>query len=53
MQCHYCSASAVYAAESDGISVGLCEEHLEEQLEAFAESSALTDLRDTVDLHRQ
>lgn len=53
MQCHYCGRAAAYAAESNGISVGLCEHHLEQQLEAFAESRALAELKDDVDLNRQ
>lgn len=53
MQCHYCDSSAVYAAESDGIAVGLCERHLEQQLEAFVEASALEELKQTVDLTRR
>lgn len=53
MQCHYCESSAAYAAESDGISVGLCEEHFQERLEELAESEALESIRERVDVDRQ
>lgn len=29
MRCHHCDAKAAYAADSDGIRVGLCEDHLQ------------------------
>lgn len=53
MQCHYCDDTAAYAAESDGIKVGLCEEHFRERLEELAESDALEQIRERVDVDRQ
>ncbi|SNZ12251.1 hypothetical protein SAMN06269185_1573 [Natronoarchaeum philippinense] len=50
MQCHYCDDDATVAAESDGIKVGLCEAHFQERLEELAESDALEDLRERVDV---
>lgn len=35
MRCHECGAPAAYAARSDSIRVGLCEEHLRSRLEEF------------------
>lgn len=53
MQCHYCESPAAYAAESDGITVGLCEEHFQERLEELAEADALESIRERVDVDRQ
>ena len=52
MQCHYCERDAAYAAESEGIRVGLCEEHFRERVEELAESEGLERLRDRIDLHQ-
>ena len=52
MQCHYCDEEAAFAAESDGIKVGLCEEHFRERLEELADSDALKAVRETVDVDR-
>lgn len=49
MQCHYCDRSAVYAAESDGIRVGLCEKHLRERVAELSESDRLVDLREELE----
>ncbi|QZA87606.1 hypothetical protein K0C01_07245 [Salinarchaeum sp. IM2453] len=53
MQCHYCDDDAVYAAESDGIKVGLCEQHFQERLEELAESDAFKRIKDQVDVNRR
>jgi hypothetical protein len=53
MQCHYCEASATYAAESDGIKVGLCDEHFRERLEELAEADALDRIRERIDVDRR
>ncbi|SEO58750.1 hypothetical protein SAMN04487948_103365 [Halogranum amylolyticum] len=52
MQCHYCDRDAAYAAEKDGIKVGLCEEHFRERLEELAESDELAALREQIDVDR-
>lgn len=52
MNCHYCDRTAAYAAEKDGIKVGLCEEHFRERLEEFAESDELAALREQIDVNR-
>jgi len=53
MRCHYCDRAAAYAAESEGISVGLCEEHFQERIEELAEADALESIRERVDVDRQ
>lgn len=53
MQCHYCEAPAAYAAESEGVRVGLCEDHFQERIEELAEAEALESIRERVDVDRQ
>ncbi|WP_313692595.1 DUF6757 family protein [Halorarum halobium] len=50
MQCHYCEREAAYAAEQDGLRVGLCERHFRERVEELAESEGLESLRERVDV---
>ncbi|MFB6235166.1 MAG: DUF6757 family protein [Halopenitus sp.] len=50
MQCHYCDREAAYEAESDGVTVGLCDEHFQERVEELAESEELATLREQVDV---
>ena len=52
MHCHYCDRKAAYAAEKDGVKVGLCEEHFRERLETLAESDELSTLREQLDIDR-
>ncbi|XVH32892.1 DUF6757 family protein [Haloferacaceae archaeon DSL9] len=52
MYCHYCEREAAYAAEKDGIKVGLCQEHFQERVEALAESDELEALREQLDVDR-
>jgi hypothetical protein len=52
MQCHYCDREAAYAAESDAVRVGLCEEHFRERVEELAESEGLERVRDEVDVRQ-
>jgi len=52
MHCHYCDREAAFAAESDGVRVGLCEEHFRERLDELADSDALEQLREQVDVDR-
>lgn len=52
MHCHYCDRQAAYAAEKDGIKVGLCERHFQERIEELAESEELADLRKQIDIDR-
>jgi hypothetical protein len=52
MQCHYCENEAAFAADHEGIRVGLCEEHFREQLESLSDSDAMEDLRERVDIDR-
>jgi len=53
MQCHYCDREAAYAAESDAVRVGLCEEHFRERVEELAESEGLERVRDEVDVRHE
>lgn len=52
MQCHYCERDAAYAAESEGVRVGLCEEHFRERVEELAEDEGLEELREEVDVRQ-
>lgn len=52
MQCHYCDREAAITAESNGIRVGLCEEHFQERMEELAESEELAALRREFDVDR-
>lgn len=52
MQCHYCDRGAAYAAETDGVTVGLCDRHFRERLESLAESDGLSALRERIDIER-
>jgi len=49
MRCHYCSAAADVTAESGGLTVGLCDQHLRERLEELAESGPAADLEELLD----
>ncbi|MFB6130784.1 MAG: DUF6757 family protein [Salinigranum sp.] len=52
MYCHYCDREAAYAAEKDGVKVGLCERHFRERIEELAESEELASLRKQIDIDR-
>jgi hypothetical protein len=52
MQCHYCEREAAYAAESEAVRVGLCEEHFRERVEELAESEGLERIREEVDVRQ-
>ena len=52
MLCHYCDRKAAYAAEKDGVKVGLCERHFRERVEELAESEELAALREQIDIDR-
>ncbi len=52
MECHYCGQAAEVTVESDGVRVGLCEDHFQEQVETLAESTAIEDLREELDVDR-
>ena len=52
MECHYCGRTADVTVESDGVRVGLCEDHFRERLEELSESAAFADLRDEIDIDR-
>ncbi|WP_435359912.1 DUF6757 family protein [Haloarchaeobius sp. DFWS5] len=52
MKCHYCDHEAAFAAESDGLRVGLCEEHFRERLEELADADELKQLKERVDVDR-
>ncbi|WP_248515589.1 DUF6757 family protein [Salinarchaeum laminariae] len=53
MQCHYCEKPAAYAAESEGVKVGLCEDHFQTRIEELAEADTLESIRERVDVDRQ
>lgn len=50
MRCHYCSREADVTADSEGVRVGLCEEHLQERLEELAASEPLDELEAMLDV---
>jgi hypothetical protein len=52
MQCHYCDRKAVYAAEKDGVRVGLCERHFRDRVEELAESEELAALQERINIDR-
>ncbi|MGM0604591.1 MAG: DUF6757 family protein [Halobacteriota archaeon] len=52
MRCHYCDREAAYAAETDGIKVGLCSEHFRDRLEELSDSEEFAALRDQLDVTR-
>jgi hypothetical protein len=52
MRCHYCDREAAYAAEKDGMKVGLCEEHFRERLETLADSDGLKTLQEQINIDR-
>nr|WP_049890183.1 DUF6757 family protein [Natronorubrum sulfidifaciens] len=52
MNCHYCDREAAFAAESEGLKVGLCEEHFRERLQELAEADGLETLKEKVDVDR-
>lgn len=49
MKCHYCDRDAVYAAEKDGIRVGLCNRHFKEQMESLSEDEQLASLAERIE----
>jgi hypothetical protein len=52
MQCHYCESGAAYAAEKNGIKVGLCEQHFRKRVEELADSEELQALREQINIDR-
>jgi len=52
MKCHYCDRDAAYAAEKDGLKVGLCERHFRTQVESLADSEELAAIREQIDIDR-
>lgn len=44
MRCHYCRADAAYAAESNGLRVGLCDDHLQIFVQTCVEEDLSTAL---------
>ena len=52
MRCHYCEEEAAFAAEKDGLKVGLCTEHFRERMEELTDSPALADPEEQLDVHR-
>ena len=52
MECHYCDDSADVVVEKDGIRVGVCETHFREQMDALADSDALEEIQEQLDVDR-
>ncbi|WP_172861796.1 DUF6757 family protein [Halopenitus persicus] len=50
MYCHYCDREAAFEAESDGVTVGLCEDHFRERVQELADSDELQALKERVDV---
>lgn len=53
MQCHYCDRDAEIAVEKEGIKVGVCKTHFQEQMEDLADSEWLEDVEDQLDIDRR
>ncbi|MDZ7849845.1 MAG: DUF6757 family protein [Halodesulfurarchaeum sp.] len=51
MECHYCGRTADVVAETDGVRVGLCEDHFRERLTELSESS-FEALQEELDIDR-
>lgn len=52
MKCHYCDGPGDVTVEKDGVQVALCEDHFRDRLEELAESDALEDVREHLDIER-
>lgn len=52
MECHYCDRAADITVEKDGVRVGVCETHFQEQMEELADSEWLRDVEDELDIDR-
>jgi len=52
MKCHYCDDDAVYAAETEGVKVGLCERHFQERVEELTDEESLKALRERTEIDR-
>jgi hypothetical protein len=52
MKCHYCDREASVAAESEGVKVGLCDDHFRDRLEELAEADELKELQEHIDVDR-
>ena len=50
MQCHYCDGSADVTVDKDGVKVGVCQRHFREQMEELADSDALANLEEELDI---
>lgn len=52
MRCHYCDQNADLSVEKDGVRVALCEDHFQDRLDELADSDALAELREQLDIDR-
>jgi len=52
MRCHYCEAAAAFAAEKDGLKVGLCTEHFQERMEELTNAAERAELQEQLDVNR-
>lgn len=52
MECHYCGRTADVVAESDGVRVGLCEDHLRERVAELSEAASFENLHEELDIDR-
>lgn len=52
MECHYCGRTADVVAETDGVRVGLCEDHFKERLAELSESDSFEALQEELDIDR-
>lgn len=50
MQCHYCDCEAEITVEKEGIQVGVCERHFQEQMEELAEADVLGGVEEELDI---
>ncbi len=50
MLCHYCDRDADVAVEKEGLKVGLCEDHFQDRMTELADSEALADIDDGLDV---
>lgn len=53
MQCHYCDREADIAVEKEGVKVGVCKTHFQEQMEDLADSEFLEGVESELDIDRR
>ena len=49
MRCLYCDRTADYEARTDGVTVGLCSQHLKTEMDQLAEREPIATIRNALD----